>query len=301
MLKDGRTLTVTTRVWLIPITWPPWRPGGYNKHSMSTNAQTLTGRTILIAPHTTQPDDLTAQLERLGARVITCPRPEISGPEIYAPIDEAIENLYGYDWLIFAGVPAVEHFLLRLQHLAHEIADLDRLRICAIGELTARLLATSHVHIDLICEQKRSNEIAHALERFADAPSGLRGLNILIPRAAISRDRLPTLLEEAGARVDVVAAYRTVTTERQQLARIPTLLAGGGVDCVVFPNASAVYDFAQVLDVQDLSDLLSNIAVACADEATGAAVVEFGLKCGISAIDSRSGALAGAIAVNLLR
>ncbi len=200
---------------------------------ISTKAQSLKGRTILIAPNTTRPDDLSAQLERLGARVIICPRPEISGPEIYAPVDEVIENLYGYDWLIFAGVP-------------------------------------------------------------------LRGLNILIPRAAISRDRLPNLLEEAGARVDVVAAYRTVTAERQELPRISTLLAGGGVDCVVFPNASGVYDFAQVLDVHDLFDLLSNVAVACADEATSSAAVEFGLKCGIG-FDSQSGALGEAIAVNLFR
>ncbi len=267
---------------------------------ISTKAQSLKGRTILIAPNTTRPDDLSAQLERLGARVIICPRPEISGPEIYAPVDEVIENLYGYDWLIFAGVPAVEQFLLRLQHLGYEIANLDWLRICAIGEATARLLETSHVHVDLICEQKRSNEVANALEKFAGAPSGLRGLNILIPRAAISRDRLPNLLEEAGARVDVVAAYRTVTAERQELPRISTLLAGGGVDCVVFPNASGVYDFAQVLDVHDLFDLLSNVAVACADEATSSAAVEFGLKCGIG-FDSQSGALGEAIAVNLFR
>jgi len=267
----------------------------------SANNQRLAGRTILIAPTTNRPDDLTPQLERLGARVIICPRPDVSAPEIYAPVDEAIENLYGYDWLIFAGVPAVEHLLLRLQHLAHEMADLDWLRICAIGESTARLLETSHVHVDLICEQKRSDQVANALEKFAGGPSGLRGLNILIPRAAISRDRLPTLLEEAGARVDVVTAYRTVTHARQQLARIPTLLGGGGVDCVVFPNASGVYDFAQVLDLHDLADLLSNIAVACADEATSSAAAEFGLKCGIEAIDSESEALAEAIAVNLFR
>ena len=79
-----------------------------------------------------------------------------------------------------------------------------------IGEATARKLEESHIHVDVIPEQLTSQAIFAALENYTGGSTNLRGLNFLIPRAAIARDSLPDLLANAGARVDVVAAYRTV-------------------------------------------------------------------------------------------
>ena len=41
----------------------------------------------------------------------------------------------------------------------------------------------------------------------------LRGKSILIPRARVARDVIPRVLEERGARVEVVEAYQTVVPE----------------------------------------------------------------------------------------
>ena len=48
------------------------------------------------------------------------------------------------------------------------------------------------------------------------AREALQGLNVLIPRASVARDYLPKALEEAGARVDVVPAYRTALPARSR-------------------------------------------------------------------------------------
>src|SRR5882762_3683854 len=81
-----------------------------NTNSVS-NHQPLTGRTILIA--SSAPQELRAELEVVGARLISWPKLDISPPETYASLDEAIENLFGYDWLIFRNVNAVTFFLGR--------------------------------------------------------------------------------------------------------------------------------------------------------------------------------------------
>src|ERR1051325_3218731 len=102
--------------------------------------QPLKGRTIIITRARAQSSEFAAALEGYGARVVTCPVIEIIEPESYAPLDEAIENLYGYDWLIFTSVNGVDHFLRRIEARGMEVSHLDELRVCAIGEATAERL-----------------------------------------------------------------------------------------------------------------------------------------------------------------
>src|SRR6266446_6535832 len=113
-----------------------------------TTDLSLSARTILIAP--SAPRDLVVELERYGARVICWPEIEIAGPESFIALDEAIENLFGYDWLIFHTGYAAEFFLKRFRKLGYEVSELDAVRICAIGEETITKLEESQMHVDLI-------------------------------------------------------------------------------------------------------------------------------------------------------
>ena len=119
--------------------------------SVSKN-RPLTGRTVLIAPSVTR--EFKAGLEGHGARTITWPKIEIGEAENRAALDQAIENLFGYDWLIFQNSNAVQFFLRRFQELGHEISELDALRVCAVGEGAAGSLERrSQVHVDLNPDQ----------------------------------------------------------------------------------------------------------------------------------------------------
>src|SRR5207244_1764181 len=102
-----------------------------------------------------------------------------------------------------------------------------------------------------------------ALEKFVVGREGLGGLNFLIPRAAIARDYLPKALESAGARVDIVTAYRTVQPEGLDQGRVSAMLAGGAADCIAFTSSSTVRNLAQLFDTNDLSRILGDVAVAC--------------------------------------
>ena len=256
----------------------------------------LGGRTVMITRAREQAAEFAAELERFGARVVACPTIEIVPPESYAQLDEAIDNLFGYDWLLLTSRNAVEHFLARLSALGKDVSELDGLRVCAIGEATAERLVAAHVHVDLVPEKSRAEGVFEALEKFLGGREQFEGLNFLMPRAAVARDFLPRALEEAGARVDVVTAYRTVRPETNDRARAEALLVGGGVDCVTFTSSSTVHNFAQLFDTRDLGRLLAGVRVACIGGVTAETAAEYGLRADIVPAESNARALARAVA-----
>src|SRR5258708_11522114 len=243
------------------------------------NKQTLSGRTVLVSPNEAQ--ELATQLTRQGARVLAWPILDVGEAEHPQALDEAIENLFGYDWMIFQNVNAVEFFLHRFQVLGHEISDLDSLRVCGVGEETVHRLEESQVHIDVITDRLSTQALFDAIETYVGGREALRGLNFLVPTAGSSRGYLQEALEEFGARVDLVAAYRTCPAKDSGLVRINALLAGGGIDCVAFPSGSDVRDLAAVLDTNDLDEVFAGIGVVCMDETTTQTANEFGLTADI--------------------
>jgi uroporphyrinogen III methyltransferase/synthase len=257
--------------------------------------QPLTGRTIVITRARSQASEFAAELERLGARVISCPTIEIVEPESYALLDEAIENLFGYDWLIFTSVNGVDYFLRRLKTLGHDSRELEELRVCAIGEATAVRLREAEVHVDVVPEKFKAEGAYAAIESYLGGREGLYRLSFLIPRAAVARDYLPDALEDAGARVDVVPVYRTVRPNTSERGRVDALLTGGAVDCITFTSSSTVANFAQLFDANDLSQLLEDVAVACIGDITASTATEYGLRTDILPTEHTIPALTRAI------
>jgi len=102
-------------------------------------------------------------------------------------------------------------------------------------------------------------------------------------------------LTDAGARADVVAAYRTVAGD-SGLTRLRTLILNGGIDCLFFRNAVDVGDFASLFDVNDLSRLLGNVAVACRDDETRKAARGLGAPLVFKAEDTSFQSVIAAIA-----
>jgi len=253
--------------------------------------QALAGRTILVSPNESA-GQLATKPGQLGAQVLTWPALSAGEPASFQTIDEAIENLFGYDWLIFQNVNAARFFLERFRKLGHEISELDGLRICGVGEEAVRRLEAAHVHIDVIPERLSTRSTFAALETYLGDREAVRGLTFLVPSASKSRPHLQDALENAGGRVDLPATYRT--SAANDLARTSALVAGGGIDCIVFTNASEARELAAVFDTNDLNLLLSGVPVACIDEITAQSITEFDLSAEI--VTTESGSLARAIA-----
>ena len=258
-------------------------------------ANSLAGRTIVVTRAASQAGELSEALESYGAKVFICPTIEIREPDNYDRLDEALDHLYGYDWLIFTSTNGVQFFLQRLANRGLKVSDLDDIRVCAIGQRTADKLHDAHVHVDLVPSHSTAEGVFAALSEFVGGRDHLRGLNILLPRAAVGRDVLPKELEEAGARVDVVTAYQTVVPENFDRGRLSAMLAGSG-DCIAFTSPSTVKNLAKLFDTHDLSTVLQGVVISSIGPITSAAAVEYGLQVDIEPAEQSVHALAAAIA-----
>jgi uroporphyrinogen III methyltransferase/synthase len=256
------------------------------------NSRPLSGRTILVSP--SQADgELAIQLEHHGARVLAWPRSDIGEPETYEVFDDTIENLFGYDWLVFQNALAVDFFLRRFRDLGHGISDLDSLRVCGVGKEAAALLEESLIHLDVIPDGLSFQATVDAIATYVGGPEALRGLNLLVPSAGNFRAYLQEAMEGAGARVDLIAAYRTCAANDPEPARLEALIAGGGIDCIVFENSAELRELTEVFDTNDLGRRLAGVTVACSDMTVQAAA-RFSLAANV--VKQGGGAMAQAIA-----
>ena len=255
----------------------------------------LEGRTVVITRAASQADELSTLLESYGANVFICPTIEIREPDSHERLDEALDHLYGYDWLIFTSTNGVEFFLRRLTNRGLKIEDLDEIRLCAIGQKTADKLHDAHVHVDVVPSESTGEGVFAAFSEFVGGDEHLRGLNVLLPRAAVGRDYLPKALEAAGARVDVVTAYQTVLPENFDRGRLGAMLAGSG-DCIAFTSPSTIKNLARLFDTHDLGKTLPGVVIACIGPVTATAAIEHGLDVHIQPIQQTVNDLAQAIA-----
>jgi uroporphyrinogen III methyltransferase/synthase len=261
-----------------------------------TPEQPLRGRTIVITRALAQSADFIAELERYGARVVPCPTIEIVALESYELLDEALDHLYGYDWLVFTSTNGVDYFLRRMEQRGLDVSELDELRVCATGAATADRLRDAHVHVDVVPGEFKAEGVFAALADYLGGREQFDRLNFLIPRASVARDYLPHALEEAGARADVVPVYRTVPPQTTDRARIEAMLVGGAIDCITFTSASTVTNFAALFDTRDLSGLLRDVRVACIGDITARTAADYHLSTDIRPAEFTTHALARAIA-----
>ena len=198
--------------------------------------------------------------------------------ENYAALDEAIANLYGYDWLIFVNTDAIRFLLERLEQQARDVSDLDSIRVCAIGEATSAALEHARVHVDVVTREANPSAILEQLAVYAGGVEHLDRLSFLLPQAAIGRDYLKDPLENIGARADVVNAYQTVANgDLTRLTGLLSMLLTNSVDAVVFSSPAEVSELARVFDTNNLGALLRNVFVLATDDNTSTAAREAGI------------------------
>src|SRR6266705_3262596 len=114
------------------------------------------------------------------------PQLHICEPQTFAALDEAIDNLFGYDWVIFRSVQAIEAFIQRFDQLGHEISELDSLRVLAFGTATSNRLELSRVHVDVVAPEDVRKDALVEIEIYFGGSDVIQGTNFLNLRAANS-------------------------------------------------------------------------------------------------------------------
>jgi uroporphyrinogen III methyltransferase / synthase len=229
----------------------------------------LFGRGIVITRPEAQAEGFAELLRAEGARVIPFPVIRIAPPENWEPLDQALNRLDAYDWIVFTSANGVSSFFRRLPEGGRDIRDLKGIRIATIGPATAAAVRALGIRVDLVPEEFISEGVVRAF-----TGEDLRGRRVLLPRAEEARDVIPEGLEKLGAAVDVVSVYRTLRSDRDAAELMP-LLNGDKVDVIAFTSPSTVTNFMGIMGPD--FHLPPKVRIACIGPVTAAAAKKAGL------------------------
>lgn len=238
----------------------------------------LFGQRILVTRSREQSRKMAESINEMGGEAVLFPTIRILPPLDFSPLDNAIQRISTFHWLVFTSVNGVEHFFRRFHELREDIRDMAGPRIAAIGPITARALRERGLRVNRLAEEFTAEGLLALFPR--DDVSGKR---FLIARAEKARDVLPQSLTDLGGHVEVVAVYRTVQPEDAETGKVRKILEEKLVDAVTFTSSSTVTHLIGMLGDNDALRLLDGIIVASIGPVTSQTLKANGLPVHVEA------------------
>jgi uroporphyrinogen-III synthase len=170
------------------------------------------------------------------------------------------------------------------------------LRIAAIGPATKKAIEQRGMKVDVVPKEYVAESVVKSLK------SKVKGKSVLLVRAKVARDVIPTELRKAGAQVDVVEAYETVVPESSR-TRLRAALNNPRKrpHVVTFTSSSTVKNFVELLGGtrKQRHKQLAEIRMASIGPVTSATLRELDLPVDIAAEEFTIPGLVAAIVRSL--
>jgi uroporphyrinogen III methyltransferase/synthase len=237
----------------------------------------LLGKRVVVTRARAQASDLVQKLTDLGAQCLETPTIIVVPPQDRTPLERAIENLAGYDWLVFTSVNGVSAFFDCLFSRGLDSRALGHVRTACIGPATADRLRSYGLGTDILPRTYQAESVVEAFDHI-----DLKGKSVLLPRAQEARSVLPEELQRMGAKVDEVAAYQTLPVSHNA-PQIQKQLQQQAVDMVTFTSSSTVHNFLSLIPSDQRTQLLTGVRIACIGPITADTVKSYGLKVDLTA------------------
>ncbi|MCB0113178.1 MAG: uroporphyrinogen-III synthase [Caldilineaceae bacterium] len=228
----------------------------------------LSGLRVVNTRAQHQAQALTELLEAQGAEVLHYPaisiEPIRNNPELDQALHAAVDG--AYEWIVLTSSNTVHALVERLSELGFDPKALSVARIAAVGPSTADAIrAELGLDVALLPDE-------FVAESLAEAIPVQPGERVFLPQSDIARSILAEKLEEAGAQVTRIDAYRTVLGRGG--VPLPEYFWRGDVDAVLFTSASTVHNFMRRLKRENGSGgMLVDVVVGCIGPVTADAAI----------------------------
>ncbi len=234
----------------------------------------LLGKGIVVTRAREQASTIATDLAELGAHVIQFPTIEIHPLSDYTAVDAHIKKLNTYQWLVFTSVNGVKHFWKRLELHKLDSRCLHGIKVAAIGPATAQILRERGIEADFVPAQYVAEGVVEGMLAL-----GMKGQNILLPRAMEAREVLPEALRKAGANVDVLPIYETKPAGARK-EEVLEELGNGRIHCITFGSSSTVDNFLSLIPVETIKQY-PDVKLAAIGPITAKTMQKHGLDCHI--------------------
>jgi uroporphyrinogen III methyltransferase/synthase len=249
----------------------------------------LAGKRIVITRAVAQSCELFEKLLEHRASPISLPLVSFSAPQDFRALDGALRAWQDFDWVLFTSANAVQSVVARGAVSGASFHQPGKMpRLAAVGPATKSEAARSGLTVDHVAKTHLGVALAQEL-----APQ-LRGQRVFLPRSDRANPDLRVALQQLGAKVTEVVAYRTLPPCDVDRDRVTKVL-GRGADAAIFFSPSAVHNLADLIGKQAMTELQDRIAVAAVGPVTSAALREYGVDRAVVAADTTTTALIAAL------
>jgi uroporphyrinogen III methyltransferase/synthase len=167
----------------------------------------LFGKKYLVASTSHTGAYLTDKLRALGADVVHEPALEILPPMDWTEIDQAIDRLASFDWIVLSSVNGVDAFMSRLFYRGLDGRSFGKCRIASVGTATSAALYRWHLVADCTPQTTGISALTDLLK------VGCENRQFLFVRTASGKQEGLESLAKSGAFVHSINVYRQVPVE----------------------------------------------------------------------------------------
>jgi uroporphyrinogen III methyltransferase / synthase len=230
----------------------------------------------LLVPRPSGQAERTARAIRArGGEPFVLPLIAIGPPPDVAALEHAVAAVREYDWVLFTSENGVESFIVTLRRLGRDARVFGQCKLGVIGPRTADALRRFGLEPDVTAEE----HVGEGLARAVLAVGVPR--RVLVLRARVARDALPSALREAGATVDDVAAYET-NPVLEAGAKLKELVESRAIDAILLTSSSTIETVAVHLGPL-AAELLGRVTVASIGPVTTKSAQSLGIRVDVAA------------------
>jgi uroporphyrinogen III methyltransferase/synthase len=241
----------------------------------------LFGKTVVVTRNKTSEKKFTKLLEQQGANVFHFPTIDIVEIQPNNKLEQALNTLNLYDWLLFTSGNAVEIFFDQLLQAGYDMRSLRSIKIVAIGKPSAEKLQQYYLKADFIPSVFTSEElIAGMIAKYS-----LSEKRIVFPGSTLANPGIAESLRKAGAHIDVIPIYETkiAHVDKEAIDELKTLIKQQEIHWITFTSSSTVNNFVELIGSDFIIENKDKIPIASIGPVTTKTLKQYDLHPSITA------------------
>ena len=208
----------------------------------------LFGKSIMVTRSRTQSSSLVENIMDLGGNPIEVPTIKIDKIENNTELENEINNIKNYTYLVLTSKNGVDIFFDKLEEMELDSRALANLKVCAIGTATANAIKEKGIRADIVPQKFVAEYLFDELKPILKSSD-----KVLMPRAKNARDLLVDKIGEI-CEIKEVHTYETVVDETRK-EEVLNILENGNVNYITFTSSSTVKNFVEIIGIENLSKL----------------------------------------------
>lgn len=213
----------------------------------------LFGKNVAVTRARVQNSSLIEKINDLGGNAIEIPTIKIDKIENNIELEKEIMNISKYTYIVLTSKNGVDIFFDKLEGMNLDTRALANLKVCAIGDVTAREIKKKGIIADIVPATFIGEELYKSMTKVLTKDD-----SVLVPRASNARDYLVDKLSEICT-VKEVHTYNTVV-DTDIKEDVIDIIENQKIDYITFASSSTVNNFVEIIG-QDRLELIKNLKV----------------------------------------